>query len=409
MYLLLYAKKTDEICIFAPLFTKYQDKLSIYSKKQRWKLYLVITAIIIGVLSLWYTNILIKKLSAEERKKVELWAKAIELVANEDLEQDIGFVTDVIINNKSVPVILVDEKDNIISHKNLDSTKVQNPDYVRAEFLKMKDPDKQIIINLLDGSKQYIYYSDSILLKRLFYYPFIQLGVFFLFILIAYFAFSSSRNAEQNQVWVGMSKETAHQLGTPISSLLAWIELMKLKENSDKELITEVEKDLARLETITDRFSKIGSTPILKSENVAKTLMQSVDYIKSRSSDKIHFILNFSENEEITAPLNVSLFEWVIENVCKNAIDAMDGSGKIEVSLTDMTQVVYIDIRDYGKGIPKSKYHTIFQPGYTTKQRGWGLGLSLSNRIIEVYHRGKIFVKSSEINKGTIIRIALKK
>jgi signal transduction histidine kinase len=206
-----------------------------------------------------------------------------------------------------------------------------------------------------------------------------------------------------------MSKETAHQLGTPISSLLAWIELMKLKENSDKELITEIEKDLARLETITDRFSKIGSTPILKSEKVAKVLMQSVDYIKSRSSDKIQFVLNFSENEEITAPLNVSLFEWVIENVCKNAIDAMDGAGKIEVSLTDMTQVVYIDIRDYGKGIPKSKYHTIFQPGYTTKQRGWGLGLSLSNRIIEVYHKGKIFVKSSEINKGTIIRIALKK
>lgn len=384
--------------------------MSIYSQKQRWKLYLVITAIIIGVLSLWYTNILVNKLSHEERKKMELWAEATRQIILDDQGQNFGFLLDVISYNETVPVIVVDENDSIYWFRNLDSTKSNDYNYLKAELNEMKKhPDKMIFLNISEDIKQYLYYSDSILLKRLFYYPFIQLGVFFLFILIAYFAFSSSRNAEQNQVWVGMSKETAHQLGTPISSLLAWIELMKLKENSDKELITEIEKDLARLETITDRFSKIGSTPILKSENVAKVLMQSVDYIKSRSSDKIQFILNFSENEEITAPLNVSLFEWVIENVCKNAIDAMDGAGKIEVSLTDMTQVVYIDIRDYGKGIPKSKYHTIFQPGYTTKQRGWGLGLSLSNRIIEVYHKGKIFVKSSEINKGTIIRIALKK
>ncbi|MFH2141111.1 MAG: HAMP domain-containing sensor histidine kinase [Bacteroidota bacterium] len=381
--------------------------MSIYSNKQRWKLFLVITAIIIGVLSLWYTNILVNKLSHEERKKVELWAEATRQIILDD--QNFGFLLDVITNNETVPVIQIDENDSILSFRNLDSTKVKDYKSLRAQLEKMRDPEKLIVINISDDTKQYIYYSDSIILKRLYYYPFIQVGVFFLFMLIAYFAFSSARNAEQNQVWVGMSKETAHQLGTPISSLLAWIELLKLKGEADEELIREIEKDLARLETITDRFSKIGSSPILKSENVMRTLINSIEYIKSRSSDKIQFNLHFSERDEITAPLNISLFEWVIENVCKNAIDAMDGSGSIDVYINDQTQVVYIDIQDHGKGIPKSKYHTIFQPGYTTKQRGWGLGLSLSNRIIEGYHTGKIFVKNSEINKGTTIRIALKK
>jgi signal transduction histidine kinase len=229
-----------------------------------------------------------------------------------------------------------------------------------------------------------------------------------LFILVSYFAFNSTRKAEQNQVWVGMSKETAHQLGTPISSLLAWLEFLKLK-NSDAELLSEVEKDIKRLETITERFSKIGSTPVLKKANIADVLNNSITYLKTRSSKKIKYILNFSSEDEIFVSINIALFEWVIENICKNAMDAMEGDGTIDITVTDNTQVIYLDIKDTGKGIPKSKYKTIFHPGFTTKQRGWGLGLSLTKRIVEIYHSGKIFVKNSELNRETTFRIVLKK
>ncbi|PLW98672.1 MAG: ATP-binding protein, partial [Marinilabiliales bacterium] len=242
---------------------------------------------------------------------------------------------------------------------------------------------------------------------QLSYYPYIQLGVIFLFILVSYFAFSVSRKAEQNQVWVGMSKETAHQLGTPISSLLAWLELLKI-EGVRQDVYQEVEKDVKRLETITERFSKIGSAPVLKPINIVEVIDNAVQYIKSRASKKIQFVVD-QPNDEILIPLNVALFEWVIENICKNAIDAMDGNGTIEINVQDHTQVVYIDIKDTGKGIPKSKFKTIFQPGYTTKERGWGLGLSLTKRIIESYHSGKVFIKSSELGKGTVFRIALKR
>ena len=260
---------------------------------------------------------------------------------------------------------------------------------------------------LLGSPNQYLYYSKSIILIKLTYYPYVQLGVILLFILVSYFAFSYSRKAEQNQVWVGLSKETAHQLGTPISSLLAWLEMMKLK-SSDKEMLVELEKDIMRLEKITGRFSKIGSKPLLRKENIQKIITTAINYLKSRSSDKITFKLDMP-SELLNVPLNASLFEWVIENVCKNAIDAVNGSGEITLSIMDHTQVIYIDISDSGKGISKSKFKTIFKPGYTTKERGWGLGLSLTKRIIEEYHDGKIFVYESEIGKGTVIRIVLKK
>ncbi|MFH2094229.1 MAG: HAMP domain-containing sensor histidine kinase [Bacteroidota bacterium] len=382
--------------------------MNIYSHKQRWKLLLLICAVIIGVLSLWYTNVLIKKLSVEERKKVNLWFEGYLQVLYADSTQNLTFPFKVVQENETIPIILVDDEGKITSSKNLDSLRADDPEYLQRMLEKMKAENEPLEVTYgEENDKNYIYYSNSTILQQLFYYPFVQLGIFFLFIIVAYLAFSNSRKAEQNQVWVGMSKETAHQLGTPISSLIAWVELLKLKK-ADNELLTEIEKDVGRLETITERFSKIGSTPALIKTNVMEVLHGSVNYIKSRSSEKVSFNIH-SEEEEISLPMNSSLFEWVIENVCMNAIDAMEGAGKIDIMVTDMTQVVYIDVQDTGKGIQKSKYKTIFQPGYTTKQRGWGLGLSLTKRIIEEYHQGKIFVKNSEINKGTTIRIALKK
>jgi len=395
--------------------------VDIYTKKQKWKLILFLTAIIIGISSLLFTNILVRKLAAEERKSVELWAEATRQLSNIDIKQDVSFIIEVIINNKTIPVIQVDEYDNILAARNLDSTRSiigskhlsekeqkRNMKYLNKQLEIMRAENAPIVISLMNDKKNYIYYKDSVLLNQLFYYPFFQLGIIFLFIFVAYLAFSSSRKAEQNQVWVGMSKETAHQLGTPISSLLAWVEYLKI-DNSGDEMLIEVEKDVKRLETITERFSKIGSAPILIKMNIVDVLISSVDYLKTRSSDKVKYILNFNKEDEIYIPINQALFEWVIENICKNALDAMGGIGEIEISIQDSTQIVYIDIKDSGKGIPKSRYKTVFQPGYTTKQRGWGLGLSLSKRIIETYHDGKIFVQSSDFEAGTVFRIALKK
>jgi signal transduction histidine kinase len=271
----------------------------------------------------------------------------------------------------------------------------------------MKDNSGPIIITLSPVEKQYLYYNQSIILTQLAYYPYIQFGIIFMFILVAYFAFNTSMKFEQNQVWVGLSKETAHQLGTPISSLMAWVEMMKIRKG-DGEMLVELEKDVNRLEKITERFSKIGSKPALVKDNVITVILTAVNYLRSRSSGKIRINLNLPAYEVIV-PLNAALFEWVIENLCKNAIDALNGQGQIEIALTDFTQVIYIDIRDTGKGIPKSMFKTIFKPGFTTKKKGWGLGLSLAKRIVEAYHDGKIFVHQSELNKGSVIRIVLKK
>ena len=382
--------------------------MNIYTKKLRWKLLLFVSAVIIGVSSLWYTSKLVRKLADEERKKVELWAEAQSKITNEELsDENLAFYVKVLQNNETVPVILVDKHDNIITYRNLNAKKTNNIRYLNRKLLQMKEQNNPIEIILSENEKQSLYYSKSIILIKLTYYPYVQLGVILLFIAVSYFAFSYSRKAEQNQVWVGLSKETAHQLGTPISSLLAWLEMMKLK-SSDKDMLIELEKDIKRLEKITGRFSKIGSRPLLKKENIQKIITTAINYLKSRSSDKIVFNLHMP-TEEIVIPINASLFEWVIENVCKNAIDAVNGFGEIELSITDHTQVIYIDITDSGKGISKTKFKTIFKPGYTTKERGWGLGLSLTKRIIEEYHDGKIFVYESEIGKGTVIRMVLRK
>lgn len=383
--------------------------MNIYSKKQKWKLLLLVIAIIIGVSSFVITNNLVKKLAVEERKKVELWALGMRQLSSLDSEEkDYTFILEVIKNNETVPVILTDKEGNIISSRNLDPHRENDEEYLAKQLVKMKKDNEPIEIMLLDGNMNYIYYKESILLTRLFYFPIIQFGVISLFLFVSYLAFSTSRKAEQNQVWVGMSKETAHQLGTPTSSLMASLELLKLK-NVDPEITNEFEKDVKRLEKITERFSKIGSKPKLEKQDIISVLVNAVEYIKARSSKKVNFVFNFSQNDIVKVPFNASLFEWVIENLCKNAIDSMEGTGNIQINIDDRIQYLFIDIIDDGKGIHKSKYKTIFQPGYTTKQRGWGLGLSLSKRIIEIYHDGKIFVNHSEVNRGTNMRIVLKK
>lgn len=383
--------------------------MNIYSRKQSWKKLLLLAAVGIAVWSLWYTNQLVEKLSEEERKKVKLWAQGTrELASMENPDADISFIFEVIKNNETVPVILTDGQGRIISHRNLDSTKVDKDGYVEEQLHRMKENTQPIVIEMPDGSKNYIYYYESTILTRLFYYPMIQLAVIALFVIIAYLAFSYSRRAEQNQVWVGFSKETAHQLGTPISSLMATVELLRMKGGNEK-ILPEMEKDVDRLQTITERFSKIGSEPELLSENLSLLLIHSAGYIRKRTSERIEFRFNYDLEKEIIAAVNRPLFEWVIENLSKNAIDAMSGNGLLEYSLSEKGGQIFIDVRDTGKGIPKSKQKTVFRPGYTTKKRGWGLGLSLSKRIIENYHKGKIYVLRSEAGKGTTFRIVLGK
>jgi C4-dicarboxylate-specific signal transduction histidine kinase len=383
--------------------------MSIYERKQRWKLLLLIVAIMIGVSSLYYTNILVAKLSFEERKKVELWAKAMRQLVDTDtsnLKNDVTILLEVIQNNRTIPVILTDNEDNIAGSKNLDSIKSKDQSYLQKQLQIMKVQNEAILIDLGDGIKNHLYYKNSTILQQLTWYPYIQLGVILIFIAISYFAFSSSRKAEQNKVWVGLTKETAHQLGTPTSSLLGWIEVLKSR-GQDQQIISELSKDVHRLEIITERFSKVGAKPKLTSSNVLQAIRKTVEYLKSRSSLKVNFILNLPQ-KEILIPINTSLFEWVIENICKNAIDAIEGSGQIEIKVSDTKRWVIIDISDSGKGISKSKFKTIFKPGFTTKERGWGLGLSLAKRIIEIYHKGKLFVERSELKKGTTFRIMLR-
>jgi signal transduction histidine kinase len=272
----------------------------------------------------------------------------------------------------------------------------------------MKDYSDPVVIELSEETTQYLYFRESDILRNLRYYPLVQLVVIIIFILVAYFAFSATQRAEQNQVWVGMSKETAHQLGTPISSLMAWIELLKL-QNIDEKIIMEFESDTKRLEKITERFSKIGSKPELLETNLIEVLNSTVSYLKTRSSKRVTFETSFNDDNKVLVPLNGALFSWVIENLCKNAIDAMENNGKITLALKVKDENVILDITDTGKGVPKSQFKTIFQPGFSTKKRGWGLGLSLAKRIVENYHSGKIFIKWSELGKGTTFRIVLNK
>lgn len=384
--------------------------MDFYFKKRRWKILLLLLAVAIGIVSFIYTSWLVKKMSEEERKSVELWAEATQRLANAELgsNQDIIFLNDILIRNTTIPVIITDSHNQIIYSRNVTVTEKNKEKVLAHELHKMQEENKPIVITISDTENQFLYYRDSILLENLKYYPVVQFAVIILFIAVAYLAFNSSRKSEQNQVWVGMSKETAHQLGTPISSLMAWVELLKM-QNVDENLIQEFEKDTQRLQKITERFSKIGSVPELLQTDIAETIGTTVEYLKTRSSGKVKYVLDFDQEQHFEVPLNASLFSWVIENLCKNAIDAMNSNGTIHISIVDRGDHLNIDVADTGKGIPKAYFKTVFQPGFTTKKRGWGLGLSLAKRIVENYHRGKIFLKQSEINKGTTFRIVLRK
>lgn len=499
--------------------------MNIYSKKQQWKWILFVVAILIVFTSLWYTNKLVRRIADDERKKVKLWAEAVQKKArlvkftndlfqklqNEERKKaelyasateqlykditDVSFVLKVLQDNTTVPVILTDENQNVTASRNVDSTiandkealrkelelmkktyppvvieyykgkknylyyrdsrlfnetkivfdsliksfitevainsaavpvvytdssrlnviavgnldssKISTPEKLQQTILLMEQQNTPIEVDLGEGSRNFIFYEQSPLLTQLKYYPYVQFAVIGLFLLIAYVLFSTARKAEQDQVWVGMSKETAHQLGTPLSSLMAWTEYLKAN-GTDETIINEMNRDVMRLHTITERFSKIGSQPTLHDEDVVMVVKNAIDYLKTRTSRNVNYIVEVPEHE-IHVQLSVPLFEWVIENICKNAVDAMDGKGEIHVAIHDIPEGVAIDLKDTGKGIHKSKHKSIFKPGYTTKKRGWGLGLSLCKRIVENYHDGKIYILHSEENKGTTFRIILKR
>ncbi|MEI8135714.1 MAG: HAMP domain-containing sensor histidine kinase [Bacteroidota bacterium] len=319
-----------------------------------------------------------------------------------------SFITEVAINSAAVPVIYTNNtKDKIIAIGKIDTIELNTAEKLKKKLSELSAENAPIKVDLGEGTSDYIFYAPSELLAQLKYYPYLQFGVIGLFLLIAYILFSTARKAEQDQVWVGMSKETAHQLGTPLSSLMAWNEHLS-SLGADPAIINEMQQDVKRLNTITDRFSKIGSQPTLVPSNINNVLIEAVEYLKNRTSKNTKYALKLPE-ENLQVHLCVPLFEWVIENICKNAIDATEGKGEIEVALIDVPEGLFVDISDTGKGIPKSKFKTVFEPGYTSKKRGWGLGLSLCKRIIEIYHGGKIYVLRSEINKGTTFRIELKR
>ena len=386
-----------------------KDKDYRYDKK--WKIILLAFAALIFVLSLIYTNNLMTDLRHEEYRRMELWSHAMGDFINSDPESDIGFLFEVLENNQTIPVILVDaDNETIISYRNLDTIKMEDAEYAAEKLEEFRNNGKESfsIIGPDGEVMNTIYYSDSLLLKNLQYYPYVQLILIAIFIVMGYIVLNVSRRSEQNHVWLGMSKETAHQLGTPISSLMAWLEIMR-DEHGETERFREVEKDVKRLEKIAARFSKIGSKPKLQENELIGCIRTTMSYLKTRIPSTIHLETNITDKDEIFLPLNVELFEWVIENLCKNAVDAIGTNGTIRITIESDGNNVGIEISDTGKGISKSNFKNVFRPGYTTKNRGWGLGLSLAKRIVEEYHGGKIFVKSSEIGKGTTFRIILKK
>lgn len=382
-------------------------------KYLHWKSYLVTFALAIVGYALYYFNRVAKDMEIEERKKVTLLVEAIKAIAISPAhsQTDVTFATKVITENTTIPLIITDDKGNITEQMNLDTARLAgDPDYLKRKYDEFRQLHTPIIYDYstpgLSG-KGYLVYGDSILLNRLRYYPLLILAIIIFFLLIVVIAISNAQRSIQNQVWVGMSKETAHQLGTPLSSIVAWMELLKENE-ANGEWIAEMEKDVSRLQLIADRFSKIGSVPQLKEENLVGRLQGMVAYMRMRKPQKV--TIDFEhEEDDVQVLLSGPLFDWVIENLIRNALDAMEGEGRILISLHNQPRVVTIDISDTGKGIPKNNFKKVFAPGFSTKQRGWGLGLSLARRIIQKYHNGSIFVKSSEPGKGTTFRIIFRR
>ncbi|MET3977620.1 two-component system, sporulation sensor kinase D [Mucilaginibacter sp. UYP25] len=394
-----------------------------YQQKRRWKYFLLAFAVVIASGSVFYTSYLVRNIARSERTRAQVWALSMKQIGNTYDNDFLSYVLSVR-DSLVVPALVTDAKGDFLFTRGLDATKTflgydkeelkqrklsYDPQYFKDELAYMKKQHAPIKLTTVLNETWLVYYKDSPLLTQLKMFPYIQLSVIAIFLLVAYTAFSSSRKSEQNQVWVGLAKETAHQLGTPISSLMAWIELIKDKFNAeDDPLMAEMENDVKRLEIVADRFSKIGSTPKLEEHAVYEVVKDFVDYFKVRVSNKISFEL--TGNRRLHAGLNVPLFDWVLENLLKNAVNAIAESGSIKVQITGSKQknLIYIDVTDTGKGIPRSKFDTVFQPGYTTRKRGWGLGLSLTKRMIQNYHNGQIFVKDSEVGKGTTFRIVLK-
>ncbi len=368
----------------------------------------VLTSLVIVSLVLWNTFIFFQKFKKEERIKIEILAAAQkELATNSDLNASVDLPLKVIESSNNIPMILVNAKGEILEIQNLDSIKSLDKNYVAKQLQIMKSQNKPIELSYKGKNKQFVYYKDSELLDKLTYYPIALILILILFLSVIYLFYNSNKIAETNKLWTGMAKETAHQIGTPLSSLLGWIAILKM-EKVDETYIDEIEKDVHRLNIIANRFSKIGSKPELKKENIVAITQQAFNYLESRSSKQIAFSF-LSSSDAIYAKLNTELFGWVIENLIKNAIDAMSGKGELSVQIENNAKKIKITVADTGKGMPKKLFKQIFKPGFTTKKRGWGLGLSLSKRIVEDYHNGKIFVKKSEIDKGTTFEILLNK
>ncbi len=377
-----------------------------------WKTLLALVAILIASGTIIYSQYLAKKIAKEERQKVEQWVEASKFILHADVNTDITFASLIVTENKTIPIIETDEKDSITQHINIDSAKSEsNPSYVLKKLRQFKGLEHAPIewTDTKDSTKHNrYYYGESKLLKEVRYYPIVQLCIVTLFIIITIFSIRSSYRSIQNQVWAGMAKETAHQLGTPVSSLEGWVEMLKETKGNEK-IVQDLEKDVDRLRLVSDRFGKIGSTPQLEEINLVSQINSMVDYMRKRAAGKINFNVDAKGKQHVIGRVSAPLFDWVIENLLKNALDAMEGKGTINVNITEEKKHVNIDISDTGKGISKQNIPEVFKPGFTTKKRGWGLGLSLSRRIIQQYHKGEIFVKQSEIGKGTTFRIVLKK
>ena len=374
------------------------------------KIVLVAAATVICAASLIWSHILVRDLQQEERVRMEVWAEAMRSLDQADEQTDLSLVLTVINGNNTIPVVVLDQSGEVQTYRNirLDArTAADSLAQLKAQAQAMKADDKIVRIDLGDADFMEICYDESIMLKRLAAYPYIQLGIVLVFAIVAVFALLSSKRAEQNKVWVGLSKETAHQLGTPISSLMAWTEVLK-ETHPDDELLPEMDKDVRRLQMIAERFSKIGSLPELSPENLNEVIHRVADYIARRAGNKIK-ITTLLPEQPIYANMSAPLFEWVVENLCKNAIDAMEGEGSITITALEESGRYVVEVQDTGKGIAKNHFRSVFQPGFTTKRRGWGLGLSLAKRIVEEYHRGRIFVKQSELGHGTTFRIELRK
>ena len=376
----------------------------LYESRKFIRIILMLLGIVISITTLYLSQLLVVKIAGEEKKKMEMWAEAESILSDPYSEGDLGFQLRVVQSNTTIPAILVDEKGDIIQFVNMDTVGT-DADYLQRKLAGFKTENEPIVVPVDDQTDYRVYYGSSTVLTQLQYYPYVVLGIVALFMFVSYAAFSSSTRSEQNKVWVGLAKETAHQLGTPISSLMGWVQVMEMGELPENAGV-EMRKDIDRLNIITERFSKIGSEPILEQLDLNDVVLEAMNYMKNRSGKGVQFELSYW-GHPVMVSMNKNLFHWVIENLVKNSIDAMEGEGRLTCSVKQLKNKAVVDITDTGKGIPSNQMKSVFKPGYTTKKRGWGLGLSLAKRIITDYHRGEIYVKESLPMERTTIRIVL--